>query len=392
VAVLSAAAEELAVRTHPRVRDTAGRLAIALREAAAGGRPAPWALALGLLASLDAATVDGFRDPVRQADLMGTALSRLRDRFTESADDTDLAEFIGTLDPFTAQDPVLTPVALPALAEGVTRAFDPTVTVPPVLERVWDAIGGADRSRPMAPPEPCGGLDRPVWNDVRRAFAEWLLPGAGEIGDNRVVPLVTNPEFIDAFLCGLNTQLLAELRWRNIRVATGCTPLRRFWDRFETVAGTRADDIVGLAAWTAVSSLGDPTHRPGGASGRDFVVAGRGQLFLRYPATTVFMQSATHDGTVAFDRDPPPGAPRIMPGFQGRLGADIVFFGFPGLDPEQARSHWLVFEEPPAGYRFANDRGTGATTGHDWAAAALAPPVRVLIAGEQLLTNTQEDV
>jgi hypothetical protein len=390
VAVLSAAVDDLAVRTHPRVRDVAGRLAAAVREAARADRPVPWGPTLSMLAGVDAATIGSFRDPARWADSFGSALSRLHDRFTESADDADLAEFIGTLDSFTAQDPVLTPVALPTLAEGVTRAFDPTVAIPPVLARVWDSIGGGDRSRATAPPEPCAGLDRPVWNDVRRAFAEWLLPGTGEIDDNRVVPLVTNPEFIDAFLCGLNTQLLAELRWRNVRVATGCTPLRRFWGRFDTSAGTRADDIIGLASWTAASALGDPAHRPGSASGRDFVVAVRGHLFLRYPATAVFLQSATHAGRVDFERDPPPGAPRVLPGFQGRLGPDIVFFGFPGLDPQQARSHWLVFEEPPAGYRFANDSGTAATTGHHWAAAALARPVRVLIAGEQLL-STPED-
>ena len=46
--------------------------------------------------------------------------------------------------------------------------------------------------------------------------------------------------------------------------------------------------------------------------------------------------------------------------------------------------HWLVFEEPPAGYRFRNDMPTGASTGHEWAAATLAQPVRVLISGDSL--------
>jgi hypothetical protein len=220
---------------------------------------------------------------------------------------------------------------------------------------------------------------------MRRAFAEWLLPGADGIDDNRVVPLVTNPEFVDAFLCGLNTQFLAELRWRNIRVATGCTPFRRFWDRFDPATGVRSADIVGLAAWSLASTLGDPGHRPAGSASRDLVVAVRGPLFLRYPATAVFLQTATHNGVVSFDLDPPAGAPRILPGFQGRLADDIVFFGFPGTTPQQARTHWLVFEEPPAGFRFANDSGTGAMTGQDWAAAALARPVRVLIPGAQLL-------
>jgi hypothetical protein len=36
-----------------------------------------------------------------------------------------------------------------------------------------------------------------------------------------VIALQSDPIFIDAYLAGLNTQLLAELRWRNIPSATG---------------------------------------------------------------------------------------------------------------------------------------------------------------------------
>jgi hypothetical protein len=47
----------------------------------------------------------------------------------------------------------------------------------------------------------------------------------------------------------------------------------------------------------------------------------------------------------------------------------------------------MVFEETPAGYRFANDVDTNATTGHDWAADTLAQPVRVLIRGDSLIVG-----
>jgi hypothetical protein len=389
--VLLATAGGLAQRTHPKLRGVASNIVLGLRRAVEETRPAPWGPALVLLAGGDAEAVGRFRNPERQATRMLTGLTRLNDRFVESADDVDLAEIVGQLSPSRAGDPAPTPVRLADLAEGVVAAFDPTAALPPVLDRVLDTIQGVDPARPTAPPEPCVGLDRAVWSDVERAFAEWLLPGVVDITDNAVVPLVTNPVFVDAFLAGLNTQLLAELRWRNIPVATGCTPLRRFWDRFDTAAGARVDDIVGVASWIAGSELGDSSHRPGGGSGRDLVVAVRGPLFLRYPATVVFLQTAVHDGRPDFDRDPPATAPRILPGFQGPLGVDIVFFGFPGFDPASARSHWLVFEEPPAGYRFANDSGTAATTGHEWASAALAQPVRVLIAGDQLLTVDDGD-
>ena len=46
--------------------------------------------------------------------------------------------------------------------------------------------------------------------------------------------------------------------------------------------------------------------------------------------------------------------------------------------------HWVVLEEPAAGYKFRNDVTATAHEGHTWAAQMLAPPVRVLIRGDHL--------
>jgi len=72
-----------------------------------------------------------------------------------------------------------------------------------------------------------------------------------------VIALESNAIFVDSYLAGLNSQLLGELRWRNIPVATGCTPIRRFWDRTDTGSGERADDIVGIGSWAAASHTSD---------------------------------------------------------------------------------------------------------------------------------------
>ena len=178
--------------------------------------------------------------------------------------------------------------------------------------------GGIDPAQPLAPPEPCIGLDRPAWADLAEASGEWLLPGVGQLPGNCVIALQSDPIFIDAYLAGLNTQLLAELRWRNIPIATGCTPIRRFWDRTDTPTGARSDDIAGVASWTPDSALGDPAHLAPGATGRELVIAVRGELLLRYPTTLVYLQSAVPPGatTANFDADPDDAAPRVLPGFQ----------------------------------------------------------------------------
>ncbi|GAA3077359.1 hypothetical protein [Streptosporangium carneum] len=291
-------------------------------------------------------------------------------------------------------------VDLESLADSVVPLFDPTAEDAPARVRVLGTIDGLDPSQPLTPPEVCVGLPRPVWRDLNDNFAEWLLPGVGELKDNTVIALETNPVFTDAFLLGYNTQLLTELRWRNMPVAAGCTPLRVFWERANTGSGERIDDIIGVANWPDASDLGAAAHRPGGASGTDLVLVFRGQLFLRYPKTLLYLVSAKHAGQVRFDLDPPDDAARVLPSFQGRIGADVTFFGFQGFQPDQIETHWVVLEEPPTGYRFYNKPLVGEPPGGPipgdgqpvpanadgalYADQAFAEPVRVLIAGNSL--------
>lgn len=379
---LLAAAADLANAADARVKPAAGQVVAAVRQAVQARRPVPWSEVLIALASSDAGLVGGTRDPVGTTGRLGRRLNKIRDRFGERADDGDLTGLLSDFEPLDAGDPALSPVGVDALASGVSAAFDPTTVRPPVVVRVLDTIGGdaVDPAQPLAPPEPCIGLERAAWADLARVAREWLLPGVGRLDANAVTALVTNAVFTEAFLAGLNTQLLAELRWRNVPVATGCTPIRRFWDRADTSAGTRVDDIVGVASWAAGTDLGDASHRPPGVDGQDAVIAVRGELFRRYPTTLVYLRAAAD-----FDRDPDDAAPRVLPAFQGRIGDDVAFFGFAGLALADVAEHWVVFEEPPAGYRFANDAATDATSGDAWAAATLAQPVRVLIRGDSLV-------
>ncbi|OAA27365.1 hypothetical protein UG55_100816 [Frankia sp. EI5c] len=376
-------AKALAERADSRLRDLAHQIADRLAEAAAAGTPAPWARALELLVA--AAAVPAADDAaVRE---LITVMQRFLELFPAPAEEGDLDDVLDGLEEPEPVEPPCRPVDLDVLTDVVVTAFDPTGPQAPAVVRVLETIDGLDPAQPLAPPEPCVELDRPVWADLRAAFAEWLLPGVGSLPDDSVIALATNPRFVDALLTGLNTQLLAELRWRGVPVATGCTPLRVFWDRSQAATGARVADITGLQHWPDDSDLGSAAHRPAGAAGQDLVVVVRGRLFSRYPATVVYLISAEHGagggGTADFTVDPDPAAPRIYPGFQGRIGPDVVFFGFQGVEPADVARYWLVLEEPPAGYRFANDAST-ATAPHSWATEAFAHPVRVLIAGDRL--------
>jgi hypothetical protein len=385
---LVAAASDLAANVETTLKTGAGQVATAIQHAVQAGNAVPWVPMLATLAAGDASVVAQSRNPTRTLAVVNRGISGLHGPVGGHGVDPGLIGMLTAIGPQQADDPTLQPVAVDALATGVAAAFDPSTNAAPAAARVLATIEGAvDPTQPLAPPEPCVGLDRAAWADLGAAFPYLLLPGIGQLASDCVIALDSNPIFIDSYLVGLNTQLLGELRWRNIPVATGCTPIRRFWDRNDTASGERTDDIIGAADWASTSELGDPGHRPPGSTGRDLVIAVRGQLFLRYPTTLVYLESAVPAGETAadFDVDPADDAARTLPGFRGRLGDDITFFGFPGLDHTVMGGQWLVFEEPPAGYRFRSDAQTPATTGHDWAVATLAHPVRVLIRGDSLV-------
>ncbi|MET9023769.1 hypothetical protein ABZV93_27725 [Actinopolymorpha sp. NPDC004070] len=370
-------AKQLAEQAYEPLRDLAFSIVDRLAQAVDRGAPAPWARALELLAAAASTTDD------ETARRLVVTMRLFLERFPRPATKDDLTDLLDGLEEPEPSEPPCRPVDLDALAEGVVKAFDPTGTEAPARVRVLSTVDGLDPAQPLAPPEVCVGLDRPVWADVRTAFAEWLLPGVGSLAEDSVIAVETNPRFVESLLVGMNEQLLSELRWRNIPVATGCTPLRVFWDRAHTATGARVDDITGVHLWADTSDVGEASHRPSGASGRDLVVVVRGHLFLRYPATVVYLVTAEHGGAPDFTVDPDPAAPPVYPSFQGRIGADVTFFGFQGFVPEDIARTWLVFEEPPAGYRFANDVSS-APQPHTWARQAFARPVRVLIAGDRL--------
>jgi hypothetical protein len=285
--------------------------------------------------------------------------------------------------------PVPRPVDLIALDDALVRAFDPRGDSAAV-SRVRATID-PDDPEPLAPREPCPDLDLPAWRYLRDRQREWLLPGAHTLTDGEVVGLASNPVFADAFLVGMNTQALGELRWRNMTVATGCTPLRRFWDRSTSEDdGYGVDyDIRGVAQWVAAPDgtdlrgipLGDPAHTPRPEGGRQLVVVFCTDLFRRYPGTLVYLAPPTD--AVFTDADL---SKRMLPAFSARVTAKLVLYAFP-TPPESLEQFWVVVEQQPPGYRFTREQDPGAGSSATRAAAMLLRPVRVLLAGPTLVAG-----
>jgi hypothetical protein len=273
------------------------------------------------------------------------------------------------------------PIDLARLGAIVSAVIDPTVARPPAAARVLSTLPGITHIGPVEiEPE----LDLPLWSFLSSRAPDWMLPGAGDLVDGDVVALATNPPFVEALLVGANHQTVGELRWRNIPMTSRWSPLRKFWQR----AGGEFD-IVPIKQWADASAFGSDALVPPGRKA-EAVVLFRTTLFRRYPTTLVYLYPAP-DWTPP-KTDNPLEDQRVLPTFTGTIGADVTFFGFP-VDPSALATHWVVLEEPPAGYRFTQQvvlpppplpAGVAATAASTFAAYHFALPVRVLI--EKLLS------
>jgi hypothetical protein len=269
------------------------------------------------------------------------------------------------------------PIDLGALAAAVADAVDPTVAMPPAARRVLSTLEGIASIGPVEiEPE----LDLPLWSFVSNRSPDWMLPGTGDLKEHDVVGLATNPAFVHALLAGANHQATSELRWRNVPLVTRWSPLRKFWQR----RGGELD-ILPLRQWPDAKPLGSTALVPDGRSA-EAVVAFRTSLFRRYPATVVYLYAADADWRPPPDNAPLQGPPaRKDPTFTGTIGDDVVFFGF-AVPPSALATHWVVLEEPPAGYRFYHGSavpepwpGASDNTSDGYAYNRFAAPVRVLI-------------
>ncbi len=280
-------------------------------------------------------------------------------------------------------------IGMRGFGSAVAAAIDPTVAEPPAARRVFAMLPGIRSMRPLeVEPE----LDIPLWSFLSSASPDWMLPGVGDLREHEVIGVETNPLFVQALLVGANRQAAAELRWRNIPLVPRSSPLRRFWQRAAGAPPTGslddAFDIRPVRHWPAAARLGDATLVPAGRAS-EAVVVFKSPIFRRYPTTVVYLYDARPTAGAAPDWDSPPGPgvalakpKRVDPTFTGTIGPTVTFFGFP-VPAAALADHWVVLEEPPAGYRFAAapSPSVAAAEDHsgDFAHRRFALPVRVLL-------------
>jgi hypothetical protein len=316
--------------------------------------------------------------------------------------------------------------SVPEQVSPVDPDLDAATELNPVdslIDRFESRLGGLDLDAPhrsdpldrvMAYPE----FPKPTYDDLKEVSEDYLLPGVNEVPKNTVGALVTNPQFIESFMVGLNHEMASELLWRRYPTDRRGSYFRQFWDPSARVPKPDDDellkDITEIHTWddkgpnnVARSELGSNIMTGAGGGGNEaagegsepnsqVVIVIRGELLRRYPTTTVYLAKARKADQQ--DESPQARVPKWPEPttkdeaidtpfhrfqiFRGRLDPDVTFLGF-DLTPDEATGEtpmesvgdpsddwvdengeddlgwYLVLEEPPGEVRFGLDANQG---------------------------------
>lgn len=205
---------------------------------------------------------------------------------------------------------------------------------------------------------------QPMFEAVRDLMPELLLAGAEDLPADSVTVLETNPQFIEAFMVGLNHEMARELLWRGFPTDLQGTYFKYFWGATAEVNRDRAPDVPDVHHWDPKRRLGD-NLTSGNAAGQLALVI-RGELLRRFPDTVIYAVSVTPEGGLGTDEK--------YPVQRGVLRDDAVFLLFDlteaeaigGEDGDGGDGYFFVLQQQPSEPRFGLDELAETETPSSW--------------------------
>ncbi len=214
-----------------------------------------------------------------------------------------------------------------------------------------------------------------MYEHLRDMSQDYIIPNVDLVANESITLLETNPEFIDAYMLGLNHEMSRELLWREYPTDQRGTYFKQFWNvrdygNPDYIAANELTnllyDIKQIDLWPDSSALGSLDHRNAGSTSSQVVLLIRGSLLRKFPNAIIYAQAAA----ARPDPDPNPREPRAYadpvkyktPIFKGRIAPDITFFGF-DMSADTARDgevgapggYYFVIQERPGEVRFGLD-------------------------------------
>ena len=235
------------------------------------------------------------------------------------------------------------PMDLEGAKEALLQSLDPEKTINARTQASLRINGASEQAGdPLEPIMDAPEFPQPMYEALRDISQDFLFPGLEHVPQNTAMLLKTNSKFIEAFMVGLNTEMSAELLWRNFPTDQRGTYFRHFWDSDDP-------DIEKINEWGA-HNLGDNA-----IASDKLVLLIRGELLRRYPNSVIYaVKAAEQNGQIELSTDP---ADELHPLFRGTLKPDVTFLGF-NLTPENAldgHGWFFVIQQQPTEPRFGMD-------------------------------------
>lgn len=240
------------------------------------------------------------------------------------------------------------------MKQVLLNSMDPNVTAPlafPVKIVDTQTNSSTDQVLDFSTGEPQFRhpvFDQPMYEPLKEISQEYILPGAELIPENTITLLETNPEFIEAYMVGLNHEMSRELLWREYPTNQRGTYFGNFWTRMENLGHTGSLGMRPIHQWK--QDLGQHLFADG-TEGR-LILLIRGELLTRYPGAIIY--------AVSSEELHQENRTQFYPVFQGQFDPDIVILGF-NLVESEARGdgkdtgYYFVIEQPPTEPRFGLD-------------------------------------
>jgi hypothetical protein len=338
--------------------------------------------------------IDG---PIKEAGFRGTKLESYLGDTSVDEDERKMVRSIESSIPIAGStveelQGVLedTKAILEKIHQGLIQSLDPEHTI---VSKVLKEVKRPERLREktkdqldivVAYPE----FKRPMFEPLRDLYEDFLFPGMGNIPQETIGILKTNPVFINSYMVGLNHEMARELLWRGYQTDQRGSYFRQFWDVSAAVERERLKlpqeedekiiekyrDIPEIHRWNESKhqDIQRIAQREGEDQAERDVLLIRGELLMRYPDTVIYASRAIPDVS---NND----KPRLSlndddikePIFRGTIPPDITFLGFdiPTKDflanGEHPLGYFFIIQEQPSEPRFGIDNGNDSTEDDD---------------------------
>ena len=188
----------------------------------------------------------------------------------------------------------------------------------------------------------------PTFYYLREYSASYVVPSAASLLKDSITYFRTNPQFEEAFLMGMNTEMGQELLWREYPTDQRGSYFRKFWDQEDLPDKGQLDkyyDVKRLHQWKG--SLGQ-NHMAGKNGMLVFVI--RGELMQSYPSTSVYLSKKEGEQLTKV----------LTPSMTSWLTDEILLVGFDGLQSNALAGYYLTFEQQPLSLQFERAKGSNS--------------------------------